>query len=220
MYLRVIIDFLKTNSHRIAHHSSSRTTTPLASRNDIKPLLSIVNGEIADILTLDPNSRKTFVKSVETDELVAHFSGDVALNDSLLGVQEENLEDIHFIFVTNGILTPEFLQIDYSEQFSSISEITFLEARFDPEVVHNISNPSIYLRKIVGQIKQIDPNVIETSGDDCGCGGTFWKGTYTIKYWGKSKRLSYSVCSNCGIQRESADNSSDISNFLVGLAAE
>jgi hypothetical protein len=211
---------LKTNSHRIAHHSLSRTTTPLASRNDIKPILSIVNGEIADILTLDPNSRKTFVKSVETEELVAHFPGDVALNDSLLGIQAENLEDIHFIFFTNGILTPEFLQVDYSSQFSSISKITFFEARFDPETVHKISNSSIYLRKIVGQIRQIDPSLIETSGDDCGCGGTFWKGTYTINYWGKSKSLKYSVCSNCGIQRESADNASSISNFLAGLAAE
>lgn len=220
LYLRVIIDYLKTNSHRIAHHALSRTTTPLASRNDIKPLLPLVNGELADIFTLDPNSRKTFVKSVESDELVAHFPGDVALNDSLTRIQGGNLEDIHFIFVTNGILTPELLQIDYTTQYPHITEITFLETRFDPESIHKINNPSIYLRKLVGQVRQVETYLMESPDDDCECGGKFWQGTYNINYWGKSHSLTYSVCANCGIQRESTDNASSIMNFLIGLSAE
>ncbi|MFX1282246.1 MAG: hypothetical protein ACFFB5_01265 [Promethearchaeota archaeon] len=220
LYLRVIIDYLKTNSHRIAHHALSRTTTPLASRSDIKPLLPLINGEIADIFTLDPNSRKTFVKSVEFDELIAHFPGDVALNDSIAQIQGENIDKIHFIFVTNGILTPELLQIDYLSQYPQLHEISFFETRFDPESIHKISNPSIYLRKVVGQVRQIETNFIETPGDDCACGGKFWQGTYKINYWGKSHGAPYSVCANCGIQRESSDNASSIMNFLIGLSAE
>ncbi len=220
LHLRVIIDYLKTNSHRIAHHALSRTTTPLASRNDIKPLLPLINGEIADIFTLDFKSRKTFVKSVESDELIAHFPGDITLSDSLMRIHEEGLEDIHFIFATNGILTPEFLQIDYSSQFPWLSEITFLETRFNPETVHKIDNPSIYLRKVVGQVRKVETNLIETPSDDCECGGKFWQGTYTIDYWGKSRSLTYSVCTNCGIQRESADNASTIMTFLIGLSAD
>ncbi|UCG03002.1 MAG: hypothetical protein JSW11_03245 [Candidatus Heimdallarchaeota archaeon] len=220
LYLRVIVDYLKTNSHRIAHHALSRTTTPLASRNDIKPLLSLINGEIADIFTLDPNSKKTFVKSIESDELVAHFPGDIALNESLARIQGENLEDIHFIFVTNGILTPELLQIDYTGQYPYLSNVTFLETRFDSESIHKISNPSIYLRKVVGQVRQVETNFMESSSDNCECGGKYWQGTYKINYWGKSHSLTYSVCANCGIQRESADNPSSIMNFLIGLSAE
>ncbi len=220
LYLRVIIDYLKTNSHRIAHHVLSRTATPLASRNDIKPLLPLVNGEIADIFTLDPKSKKTFVKSIEPEELVAHFPGDITLNDSLTGIQAKNLEDIHLIFVTNGILTPDLLQIDYSDQFPSVTQITFLETRFEPKSIHKINNPSIYLRKVVGQVRQIEPNLTETPDDDCECGGKVWQGTYKISYWGKSHNLVYSICGNCGIQRESADNASSIMNFLMGLSAE
>ena len=220
LYLRVIIDYLKTNSHRIAHHALSRTATPLASRNDIKPLLTLVDGDIADIFTLDPNSRKTFVKSVESDELVAHFAGDVALNDSLTRIQGENIEDFHFIFVTNGIFSPELLQVDYANQFPHLSEISFFETRFDPETVHKINNPSIYLRKVVGQVRQVETHLMETPDDDCECGGKFSQGIYKINYWGKSHSLVYSICGNCGIQRESADNASSIMNFLMGLSAE
>jgi hypothetical protein len=220
LYLRVLIDYLKTNSYRIAHHALSRTTTPLASRNDIKPLLPLINGETADILTLDPKSKKTFVKSFESDDLIAHFPGDIALNDSLAQIKEKNLEDIHFIFATNGILTPELLQIDYFTQYPYLSEITFLETRFDSESIHKISNPSIYLRKVVGQVRQVETNFMESPDEDCECGGKYWLGTYNIKYWGKIHSLTYSVCANCGIQRESADNANSIMNFLIGLAAE
>lgn len=219
LYLRAIIDYLKNNNHRIAHHAMSRTPTPLASRNDIKPLLPLIDGEITDILTLDSQSKKTFVKSVEFDELIAHFPGDVALNNSLSTLKEEELNDIHYIFATTGILTPKLLQIDYMNEYPFISEITFLETRFDAEAIHKIGNPSIFLRKVVGQIKNITPE-FSTVTSSCECGGNYWQGTYNITYWGKRHSLEYEVCDNCGIQRESAENADSIMAFVQGLSAE
>lgn len=220
LYLRVIIDFLKTNGHRIAHHVMSRTPTPLASRSDIKPLLPLINGEIADIFTLDPNSKMTFLKSVESDELIAHFPGDIVLNNSLLGIKGEDLDNVHYIFVTNGILSPKLLQIDYPSEFPLITEISFLETRFDPEAIHKIGNPSIYMRKVVGQIRKMGTTFSEIPGDTCECGGKYWLGSYKITYWGKSHNLEYEVCESCGIQRESTDNADAIMTFVQGLSAE
>ncbi|MFX0150881.1 MAG: hypothetical protein ACFFAJ_08885 [Candidatus Hodarchaeota archaeon] len=220
LYLRVIIDFLKTNGHRIAHHVMSRTPTPLASRNDIKPLIPLIDGEVADIFTLDSNSKMTFLKSVESDELIAHFSGDMILNDSLSSIQEGDLENIHFIFATNGILTPTLLQTDFINEFSSISEMTFLETRFDPESIHKIGNPSIYMRKVVGQIRKMGTAFTEIPGRSCECGGKYWKGFYKITYWGKSHDFEYEICESCGIQRESTDNANAIMTFVQGLSAE
>ncbi len=220
LYLRVIIDFLKTNGHRIAHHALSRTKTPLASRNDIKPLISLVDGEIADVLTLDSNSRKTFIKVIHEDELIAHFPGDVTLNQSLSSLENADLDDLHFVFSTNGILTPSFLQIDYLVDNPSLKELTFLETRFDTTSIHKIGNPTIYLRKAISQIRLVEPTFIENSTDICECGNTFYQGKYGIRYWEKEKKLDYSVCDNCGIQKESGENSSTIMNFLMGLTAE
>ena len=220
LYLTAIIDYLKTNSHRIAHHALSRTTPPLASRNDIKPLIPLINGEIADILTLDSNSRKTFVKCMHFDDLVAHFEGDIGLSDSLSRIQEESLDNLHFIFTTNGILTPKLLEIDYISQYPKIEKISFLEVRFDPEAIHKIGNPNIYLRKVVGQVREIGTSFNESSEGNCECGGKLMQGNYVISYWGKKKTLEYSVCENCGIQQEKNENAGDIMTFMQGLAAQ
>ncbi len=220
LYLTAIIDYLKTNSHRIAHHALSRTSAPLASRGDIKPLLPLINGEIADIITLDISSKKTFVKCMHFDDLVAHFAGDIALNDSLAKIQEEGLDDIHFIFATNGILTPKLLEIDYINQYPKISQISFLEVRFDPDSIHKIDNPNIYLRKVVGQVREIGISFNEIPDGNCECGGKMMLGTYKISYWGKNKMLEYSICDNCGIQQESDENAGQVMTFMQGLAAE
>ncbi|MHA2039839.1 MAG: hypothetical protein ACW98X_25770, partial [Promethearchaeota archaeon] len=169
LYLTAIIDYLKTNGHRIAHHALSRTSAPLASRNDIKALLPLVNGEIADIMTLDPNSRKTFVKCMHFDDLVAHFEGDFSLSDSISRIHEESLDNIHYIFATNGILTPKLLEIDYKSQYSKIDHVSFLEVRFDTDAIHKIGNPNIYLRKVVGQVREIGMNFNESSEGNCEC---------------------------------------------------
>jgi len=217
LHLRVIIDYLKTNGHRIAHHALSRTTTPLASRDDIKQILSLVNGENADILTLDPESRKTFIKVVEAEGLIAHFEGDNALNESITSLKSINMGNIHFIFVTNGILTPSLLEFDYLNENPFITEITFLETRFETSSIHKIGNPTIYIRKAISQVRSMGKNFNEDSTDKCECGGNFMQGHYQISYWEKSHKLKYSICNNCGIQKESAENAGSIMNFLQGL---
>ena len=220
LFIRVIIDFLKTNGHRIAHHSLSRTENPLASRNDIKPLLSIVDGETTDILTLDAQSNKTFIKLVIADQLIAHFPGDIAFTESISKINSSKINDAHFIFITNGIFTPAFLQADYQAEYSNLSKITFLETRFDSNSIHKIDNPTIYLRKAIGQVREIGTTFTEVTEDLCDCGGNFMKGAYNITYWEKKQQLPYSICNNCGIQKESSDNASITMNFLMGLTAE
>jgi hypothetical protein len=219
LHLRVIIDYLKTNGHRIAHHALSRTTTPLASRNDIKPIISLINGETADILTLDPISRKTFIKVIKAEGLIAHFEGDAALNESITNLKSIDLDNLHFIFITNGILTPSLLEFNYLDANPFISEITFLETRFDSASIHKIENPTIYMRKAIGQVRTMDKEFTEDSTDQCECGGNFKQGSYQIRYWEKQHKLKYSICNNCGIQKESAENAGSIMNFLQGLTA-
>jgi hypothetical protein len=220
LFIRVIIDYLKTNGHRIAHHSLSRTENPLASRNDIKPLLSIVDGDTTDILTLDAQSNKTFVKLIIADQLIAHFPGDIAFSESISSIDSSKVNDVHFMFISNGIFTPSFLKTDYQSEYSNISKITFLETRFDSNSVHKIDNPTIYLRKAIGQIREIETTFTEVTGDVCDCGGNFMRGAYNITYWEKKQKLNYSICDNCGIQKESSDNASITMNFLMGLSAE
>ncbi|NHJ01954.1 MAG: hypothetical protein EAX86_07395 [Candidatus Heimdallarchaeota archaeon] len=218
-YLTATIDYLKVNGHRIAHHSLSRTSTPLSSRNDINPLLELINGEIADILTLDPESRKTFIKCMQYEELVAHFSGDMALNSSLQKLTEK-IPEFHFIFATNGILTPSLLMNDFLGRYTGLSEITFLEVRFDTEAVHKIGNPNIYLRKVVGQVREVSRDFSESSQGACDCGGKLMQGQYQIKYWDKVKVINYLVCSNCGIQHEDPKSAGEIMTFMQGLEAQ
>jgi hypothetical protein len=220
LYLQVIIDYLKINSHRIAHHVLARTANPLSSREDFKSLIPYINGQIADILTLDANSNKTFVKSVQFNELIAHFQGDLSLNESLAALESKGLKNIHYIFVTNGVLIPTLVCEEFLSKYTSLKEITFLETRFDPKSIHAIGNPSIYLRKVVSQIKEILPSFEEVHGDICNCGSNYWKGKYQINYWGKNLQVEYSICPNCGIQKELPENAGQVMNFVQKLSAE
>ncbi|WP_455464098.1 hypothetical protein [Candidatus Hodarchaeum mangrovi] len=220
LFLQVIIDYLKINSHRIAHHVLTRTPNPLSSREDFKSLISYIDGYIADILTLDANSYKTFVKSVQFDDLVAHFHGDYSLNESLSALEGKGLENIHYIFVTNGVLIPTLVSEEFLSNYTFLKEITFLETRFEPKSIHAIGNPSIYLRKVVSQIKEILPFFEEVLSDMCSCGGIYHKGKYQINYWGKSLQIEYSVCPSCGIQKEAPENAGQVMNFVQKLSAE
>ncbi|MFW9854062.1 MAG: hypothetical protein ACFFFG_03350 [Candidatus Thorarchaeota archaeon] len=219
LYLRIIIDWLKSNGHRIAHHVLSRTSGPLAGRGDIKPLLSLIDGVIADILTLDSNSTLTLVKSVESDELIAHFPEDKSLRESLDGIRAAELENIHFIFVSTGILAPTLLQENFEVQYPEITKITFLETRFETEPLHRIGNPTIYMRKAIGQIRQMDTRFTENPEIQCDCGGNYWQGTYKISFWGKSTTVDYLVCPNCATQIEPPENADTIMNFVQGFSA-
>jgi hypothetical protein len=218
-HLRVIISYLKNNGHRIAHHAHSRTETPLAARNDIKSVLPLINEETADILSLDSESRKTFVKVIQSDELIAHFPDDLTFTETISTLNKSGTEKIHLIFVTSGIFTPSFLNPNYLELYPNIEKLTFLETRIDPSI-HNIGNPTIYLRKAIGQIRQMETAFQENPDDVCECGGLFLDGKYNIRYWGKKHQLEYSVCDNCGIQKENTENANSIMNFLIGLSAE
>ncbi len=218
-YLTAIIDYLKVNGHRIAHHSLSRTSTPLSSRNDMQSLLPLIDEEIADILTLDPHSKKTFIKCMQYDELVAHFNGDMALNSSLQRLSKE-IPEFHFIFASNGIFIPALLMNDYSIQYSGLEEITFLEVRFDTEAVHKIGNPNIYLRKVVGQVREISQEFNVSERGACDCGGQLMQGKYLIKYWDKSKAINYLVCSECGVQHEDPNSAGEVMTFMQGLEAQ
>ncbi|MHA2294211.1 MAG: hypothetical protein ACXACK_18780 [Candidatus Hodarchaeales archaeon] len=218
-HLRVIISYLKNNGHRIAHHAHSRTETPLASRDDIKSVLPLINGEAADILTLDSDSKKTFVKVIQSDELIAHFLDDLTFTESISTLNKSGTEGIHYVFVTSGIFTPSFLTPNYLELYPHINKLTFLETRVDPSI-HNISNPTIYLRKAIGQIRDLETIFQENPSDLCECGGQFSQGKYNIRYWNKKHQLDYSVCDNCGIQKEDAENANSVMNFLMGLSAE
>jgi hypothetical protein len=219
LYLRIIIDWLKTNGHRIAHHVLSRTPGPLAGRGDIKPLLPLIDGVVADILTLDSESRLTLVKSVESEELIAHFPGDMSLQESLDGIQAAKLENIHFIFVSTGILAPTLLQENFESQYPAITEITFLETRFEAEPLHRIGNPTIYMRKTISQIRQINTSFTENSDSKCDCDGYYWQGSYKISFWGKSTTVEYSICPNCAIQIEPPGNADTVMNFVQGFSA-
>ncbi|MHA1976518.1 MAG: hypothetical protein ACW98F_06830 [Candidatus Hodarchaeales archaeon] len=218
-HLRVIISYLKNNGHRIAHHAHSRTETPLAARNDIKPVLPLINGETADILTLDSESRKTFVKVIQSDELIAHFSDDLTFTESISALNKSGTDQIHLIFVTSGIFTPSFLTPNYLENYPKIKKLSFLETRIESSI-HNIGNPTIYLRKAIGQIRQVETTFQEKPDDICECGSLFSQGKYSIRYWNKKHSLEYSVCDNCGIQKEDAENANGTMNFLMGLSAE
>ena len=65
----------------------------------------------------------------------------------------------------------------------------------------------------------MDKNFVEDSTDKCECGGNFMQGSYQICYWEKNHKLKYSICNNCGIQKESAENAGSIMNFLQGLTS-
>ncbi|MFW9777303.1 MAG: hypothetical protein ACFFE8_00535 [Candidatus Heimdallarchaeota archaeon] len=220
LYLRIIIDWLKSNGHRIAHHVLSRTSGPLAGRSDIKSLLPLIDGVVADILTLDSESRVTLVKSVESDELIAHFPGDMSLKEGLDGIQAAGLKNIHFIFVSTGILAPTLLQENFEPKYPEVTKITFLETRFEAEPLHRIGNPTIYMRKAISQIRQMETSFTENSDLECDCGGTYWQGSYKISYWGKSTSLDYSICPNCATQIEPPGNADTIMNFVQGFSAK
>lgn len=220
LHLTSFMDYMKNNNFRIAHHSMSRTKAPLADRNDIKPLLPFAEGVGAkcDIIALDGNKKITFVKFLVYDELTAHFQGDEALWESLEAVNEADVDEFRFIYVTTGIITPTLIQDDYKAFSSKISQIDFMEVKYDVSALHKINDPDIYLRKVVGQTKKMTGNFSEYSGEKCDCGESYFKGTYNIEYWNKTKSFTYYICGECGTQWEDKDNPAQISNFLTGLS--
>ncbi len=220
LYLTILIDYLKVNGHRIASHSAQKTPTPLSSRADIEPLLPLIKNAELDILGLDNDSKITFCKVYYNDDLVAHFNGDEFVINSLKALLKTNLTDIHYIFLTNGILMPELLmKNDWEKQLGvsreelnqKISKIEFIETRINIEMLSKLSDQKVYLRNIISKMKVINqdfkPSDIEYEGEKC------QEGSYSIQYHGKMKTFPYWISPN-GVQLEAPDSGEKIGEFV------
>ena len=129
-----------------------------------------------------------------------------------------NLSFHSSIFVTNGIITPTIFDDNYKAYVKNMIQIDFFEVRYDVKPLHKISEPDIYLRKVIQQTRLINNDFKVLEGKKCECGEKFMRGTYTISFWGKSQSYPIFTCPNCGMQLEDQETSSKISNFLAGLS--
>lgn len=220
LYLTIIIDYLKVNGYRIASHSAQKTPTPLSSRQDIQPLLPIVKNAELDILGLDNNSNITFCKTYYNDELAAHYNGDEFVINSLKSLLKENLENVHYIFITNGILMPDllmkkdwatYLGVSLEELQKRISKIEFIETRININMLSKLSDQKVYLKNIISKMKIINQEYklsdVEYEGEKC------QEGSYSIQFYGKSQTYPYWITSN-GIQLEAPDTGEKIGEFV------
>lgn len=225
VYLTVIIDYLKVNGFRIASHSLQRTETPLSARADIKPLLPLIKeGDNLDILGLNDKSKITFCKTYTNEELVAHYKDDSFFVNAIKSIMSSDLNDVHFLFITNGILMPELLVKDdwpsllgvsAEELNSKISTIEFYETRVNIDMLSKLSDQKVYLRNIISKVKRIKVDSFKESDvefEDEKC----LEGSYDIMFHGKSRSFSYWI-STSGVQLEAPDNSDHIGEFVGGF---
>ena len=223
LYLTIFIDYLKVNGHRIASHSAQKTPTPLSSRSDIEPLLPLVKNAELDILGLDNNSKITFCKCYYNDDLVAHFNGDEFVMNSLRALMKTDLTDIHYIFLTNGILMPDLLMkkdwestlgFSLEELQKKISKIEFIETRINIDMLSKLSDQKVYLKNIISKMKVINQDfktsAVEYESEKC------QEGSYSIQYHGRIQTYPYWITSK-GIQLEAPDTGEKIGEFVSGF---
>ena len=224
VYLTVINDYLKVNGFRIASHSMQRTETPLSARADIKPLLPMVKeGDNLDILGLNGNSKITFCKSYYSDELSAHFFDDSFFINAVKSIISTELRDVHFCFITNGIIMPELLMkkdwesllgVSNEELNKRISTIEFYETRVSVDVLSKLSDQKVYLKNIISKMKRLHTNFSESDidyeGEKC------LEGKYDIMYHGKVQTYPYWITPS-GVQLEAPDNGERIGEFVSGF---
>lgn len=229
--LQTVEDWLKRNGYRIATDSFTRTPTPLGNRNDFKSLENIVKGDTPiDIVGLDPN-RKIFLARVYiNDDILAHKAGDLQVIDALEAILKSSVEDTHFLFFTNGVITPELAQtvsniepllqyfpgLDGDTFQAKISKISYFEIRYDPHQLKKMAD-KIYIRKIVRGMRYVHPNFEETSLKCSNCGGTYLKGTFTLSYEDRAKQFPYYVCSQCFIESDDQNIVEDMDSFVAPL---
>ncbi|MFW9992479.1 MAG: hypothetical protein ACFFD4_10580 [Candidatus Odinarchaeota archaeon] len=231
LFLTSCQDYFKNNENRIVSHSLARTETPLASRSDLKPFVSIVKGDFADLFTLNQDGRKSFTRCLEYDDLVAHFDDDPNLVDSLITLRNSGLEDTEFNFLTNGVIMPSLISrtadnvselakevgCDDEKEFSTIfHNINFYEVRFDVQRLHKMSDHKLYLRNLISRVRRLEKTFTPVQ-KSCECGTHLLQGKYVISYWKKEQKLTYFICPQCGIQTEPEENSSAVMNFVAGL---
>lgn len=224
VYLTVINEFLKINGFRIAIHRFQRTETPLSARADLKPLLPLVkDGGNLDILGLDNTSKVTLCKTFYNPELSAHFKDDTFFISAIKSILDINLENVHFCFITNGIVMPELIQkvdweanlgVSLGELERRIPVIEFYETRVNVDMLAKLSDQKVYSRNIISKTKRLHTTYTESDidyeGEKC------LAGNYDIMYHGKVKTLPYWI-SPTGVQLEAPDNGEEIGKFVSGF---
>jgi len=227
LYLTAIIDFLKVNLFRIATHSLQRTPSPLSYREDIKPFLPLVidaeGGLNMDILALDNESRLTFCRAIYHDEIIPHWYNDVLFIKSIKTVLESNLTNVHFIFITNGVIMPDLvLKAEWDKLIAPMAEISskipvieFYEARINPVSLIKLSNHKLYQKKIISNMKRLHQEYFESDIEFEG--EKTWEGRFDIQYHGKILTLPYWISPDSGVQLNSPDTTQRISEFVEGF---
>jgi hypothetical protein len=224
VYLTVINQFLKVNGFRIASHSLQKTETPLSARTDLKPLLPLVQeGDDLDILGLDGDSKITLCKVYYNEQLSAHYKGDEFFINAIKRILSTNLEDVHFCFITNGIVMPELIQktnwetnlgISLEELNRRIPVIEFYETRVNVDMLAKLSDQKVYTRNIISKTKRLHDSYtesdVEYENEPC------LEGKYDIMYQGKIQTFPYWISAS-GVQLEAPDNGERIGEFVSGF---
>ena len=224
VYTTAIIDFLKVNGFRIASHSLQRTETPLSARADIKPLIPMVKeGDNLDILGLNGNSKIAFCKTYYNDELSAHFFDDSFFVNAIKSILASDLNEVHFCFITNGIIMPDLLMkkdwesllgVSLDELSKRIPTIEFYETRIGVDMLSKLSDQKVYLKNIITKMKRLHTDFkesdVEYEGEKC------LEGQYDIMYHGKLQTYPYWITPS-GIQLEAPDNGERIGDFVGGF---
>ena len=230
-FITATIDYLKTVGYRIAAHSVSKTPAPLASRQDIAPLASLVKEDKGlDIVGLNPSNSIFLARIMNFEEILAHPYNDKhffqSMNTILSSVHTEN-KKVEFIFLTTGIIMPDLILKTQWESFSGksineilnvIGNIEFIESRIDPSKIAKFDDQKIYLRNIISRTKWLGHEYKEYQDFSCDiCGQKVWEGTYTFKYWENQLSVPYFVCRKDGAQFESPDTAEKVSRFVAGF---
>ncbi len=230
IFTTAIIDWLKTNGHRIADHKYSRQTAPLASRADIKPFLELVKGEHLDILTLDSEKKLTFLAINYEEELMAHGSGDAGFFNAFKTVFEANPE-ARLMYVVSGIVMPQLAQQTTSglsvlaeyvgkseDEIRPLAENTaFFSGIFNLEKAIKLPEHKAYLRTIISKMRKIHSEFTESEFNCPGCSTQYVEGKYSLGFWEKEKQFDFYICPECGTIGEPDTNLDRAVSFAAGL---
>ncbi len=229
--LQTVEDWLKRNGYRIATDTFTRTPTPLGSRSDFRSLESIVKGETPiDAIGLDPRRKIFLSRIVFNDEILAHQVGDLEVINALEAILKSPVQDTHFLFFTNGVITPELASITKNQEpllqyfqglelgalQAKISKISFFEIRFDPQKLKKMAD-KIYIRKIVRGMRYLLGDYEETSFKCTNCGGTYLKGMFRLSYDDRAREFPYYVCNQCFIESDDQNLVEDLDSFVAPL---
>ena len=230
-FITAVIDYLKTAGYRIAAHTLTKTPAPLASRQDIAPLASLVREDSTlDIVGLNPSNSIFIARTMNFEEIVAHPYNDQNFFQSIytiLSSLPSNSKKIEFIFLTTGIILPDLILKAEWESLSGksiqeimnvIENIEFVESRIDPAKIAKFDDQKLYLRNIISRTKWLGHEYKEYQGFSCDiCGREVWEGTYSLKYWENKLTVPYLLCPNDGAQFEFPNTSEKVSIFVAGF---